>query len=229
MSIFKDDIRCARLKRLGFFRNSALNSLITNTNTDLGLKLADLEEELDRLRRSGIAEEFDPFNENSIEPFFKEIEIENLRDAIQLFEQLTIVAAHKEIESRILRIIDIAYPAGERSPRSLYRFSELKKILKVKGIDIQDCLYFNEFSKLRLVSNSIKHGDAVVSRELSSLTGWAQNEPLKNVKKIFDDIEPKLVHFIEDFILKVEESIGCYTAPTSALLEARNALQAPSM
>jgi len=223
MSIFKDDIRCARLKRLGFFRNAALSALITNTHNDLGVKLTGLKEELDRLRHSGIGEGFDPFNENSIDLFFKEIEIENLHDAIQLFEQLIVVAAHKELENRILRSIDIAYPVGDESRRNLYRFSDLRKFLAEKGIDIQNCLYFREVNILRLISNSIKHGDAAVSKELSSLTGWAKDAPLKNLKTIFDGIEPKLIHFIEDLILKVEENIGCYTAPTSALLEAKNA------
>ncbi|MEX0737744.1 MAG: hypothetical protein WD071_00220 [Pseudohongiella sp.] len=212
MSIFKEDTRCARLRRLGTYRRAAVSKLETSA-LDALVEIRNSAQE--RTRR--IAEEE---GDDSWNVFFESFAVDEANEAITLLHELLVLAAHKAIEQHLVRLAKLAFDVSNE--RELYKFSKLKALFRKNSIQLEGAIHFHCINELRLVANSVKHG-GVVSKELAALPRWKLNQKLWDLQPFYKRVIPLVPLFIEHSVILVEEACGCYVAPSSELKEALNA------
>jgi hypothetical protein len=212
MSIFKEDSRCARLRRLGTYRPAAVSKLETSA-LDALVEIRNSARE----RIQAIAKEE---GEDSWNVFFESFDVDEANEAIALLHELLVLAAHKAIEQHLVRLAKLAFEIP--SERELHKFSKLKSIFSKNSVQLEDAIHFQPINELRLVANSVKHG-GVVSKELAALTGWKLNQKLSDLQPFYKRVMPFVPLFIEHSTILVEEACGCYVAPSSELKEALHA------
>ena len=215
MSIYKKDIVCEKLKKLARFHGKSLSMLVSNIRSYTELQKKKLTDEIARL---------DALDDTGLESAFESLEIEfeigDLEDSLELGSELAAIGLYKNIELRILHILETIFDDVNR--RGLYKFSSLKKYLLSKGVDIESAVHYKEINELRLINNCLKHG-AVVSKELASCPGWREGQEIRDLDKIFDNVILYTPLFIEHLVMLLEEVVECYTSPSVELLEKLNA------
>ena len=119
-------------------------------------------------------------------------------DAKTLGDELSIVALYKKVESKTGRIVKRLIPAASHKNLSYF-----KQLCEVLPFDIKMVNGFASFNELRLLNNSIKHGE-VVSQELAdNFPSWVVGAELKGLDSAFARILPGVEAYVSDFVEKV--------------------------
>lgn len=206
MSIYKKDQKCEILSRLGSYRTIAISKLETDALNSL-LESRDLA--IKETREIAEREGNDSWN-----VFFSSVAIDEANEAIDLLNELLILASQKSIEQHLTRLAKTAFDLP--NTKDLYVFKKLKSHFRDNGINIEIAIHFKSINEIRLVANSIKHG-TVVSPELAAISGWTQGKHLSNMHEFYQRVKPHIPLFIEHITSMVEEKCGCCKALSSKL------------
>ena len=116
-------------------------------------------------------------------------------DAKALGDELSIIALYKKVESKTGRIAKRLIPAASHKNLSYF-----KQFCEVLPFDIKTINGFASFNELRLLNNSIKHGE-VVSQELSdSFPSWIVGAELNGLDRAFARILPGVETYVSDLV-----------------------------
>ena len=132
----------------------------------------------------------------------KAFEIETLGDdryiselTTDLAAEMTIVAFFKTIEISTKNMLKFSGLFTEAEVRSLFRFSELKRLLASKAIHIEQLSGFAEYDELRRVNNCVKHS-GTVEEELAELSNWNEGDRLKDLQKTYIRLRDGAISFV---------------------------------
>lgn len=115
-----------------------------------------------------------------------------------LGDELSIVALYKKVETKTGRIVKRHIPAAATKNLSFF-----KQLCETLPFDINTVSGFASFNELRLLNNSIKHGE-VVSQELAdNFPTWIIGAELKELDSAFARILPGVKTYVSDFVEKV--------------------------
>ncbi|MFH2140546.1 MAG: hypothetical protein ABII63_07090 [Pseudomonadota bacterium] len=115
-----------------------------------------------------------------------------------LGDELSIIALYKKVESQTGRVVKQLIPAAAH--KNLYVFKQLCEVLP---FDIKTINGFASFNELRLLNNSIKHGE-IVSQEL------ADNFPIWKVGAEFVELDSaftRILPGVEIYVSELVESV----------------------
>lgn len=115
-----------------------------------------------------------------------------------LGDELSIVALYKKVESKTGRIVKRLIPAATHKNLSIF-----KQFCEVLPFDIKTVNGFASFNELRLLNNSIKHGE-VVSKELAgNFPIWIVGADLKELDSAFSRIFPGVKTYVSELVESV--------------------------
>lgn len=134
-----------------------IDEFLDHLNASVNRRIKKLEDEYKNLT----VDQFeDPRDIDAYRDHLGEI-ITSSYDAKALGDELNIIALYKKVESKTGRIVKRLIPAASHKNLSYF-----KQFCEVLPFDIKTINGFASFNELRLLNNSIKHGE-VVSQELS--------------------------------------------------------------
>ncbi len=130
--------------------------------------------------------------------------LESLSDRLYIYEKTTelisemqIIALFKMIEVSLKEMCKISEQFTEKQLNSLYRHSELKKLLSAKICDIELLQGYSEFNELRCINNCLKHSGKV-DAELARFRGWKEKESLRNVGTHYERLKHDCTRFVTE-------------------------------
>lgn len=168
-----------------------IDEFLDHLNASVNRRIRKLEDEYKNLT----VDQFeDPRDIDAYRDHLGEI-ITSSYDAKALGDELSIVALYKKVESKTGRIVKRLIPATSHKNLSYF-----KQFCEALPFDIKTVNGFASFNELRLLNNSIKHGE-VVSQELAdNFPSWIVGAELKGLDSAFARILPGVETYVSDIV-----------------------------
>lgn len=116
-----------------------------------------------------------------------------------LGNELSIIALYKKVEAHSARLVKKKVPTAATANLSYF-----KQLCKTVPFDIKTVDGFAGFNELRLLNNSIKHGEGKVSVELAKeFSTWMQGAELSDLDKAFQRLLPEVKKYVADLAEKL--------------------------
>nr|WP_319510359.1 hypothetical protein [uncultured Draconibacterium sp.] len=125
-------------------------------------------------------------------------DISNYYEELFALFETRIIYAYKLFEISIKTLFNNAYK-GDKNFSGLYKWDNLKELIKSKGINIKTLQGYEEVNQLRNVSNSLKHSGKSVNESIVYIPEFKGKEILSynDLENFYNRIDVYPVEFIE--------------------------------
>ncbi len=144
--------------------------------------------------------------ENEIKDFknsnddLKELNIYSIKKELYSLSEMKIIYSFKLFETNLKILLEKSYP--KTNGNNIYKWDYLGGFLKTKNIKIKEIDKYKEINELRILNNTIKHSDSIITDQTKKFTEFIGKE-----KITYKDIL--------DFYLRVKDSLGGFISDLS--------------
>jgi len=186
---------------------------ITREIEDIREKIQEIELEIDEHKENNM--DFDE-NGRPSEPYlecFSELgglgyEIDFLSEQRLSIEEMKLVCLYRDFEILMKEIIALSFP--DAGVKELFKWDNVKNLLKGYGILVGDIKNLNLINELRVVNNNIKHSDIIEDTvKKAKIAEFEYNDKFdcKSLSDFYDRIRDEPIKFLEYLAKKIIEHL----------------------